>query len=102
LSERHLTDIADGCVVAALAPEIARQGAAARRGLTDYVRVQIERLTRLLGRDSTERRRRRAIATLAGMVGALTLARAVDDTAFSNEILAAAREAFGEKTKASA
>jgi TetR/AcrR family transcriptional repressor of nem operon len=33
--------------------------------------------------------------TLAGMVGALTLARAADDPALSKEILAAARDAFG-------
>jgi hypothetical protein len=41
-------------------------------------------------------RRRRAIAALAGTVGALTLARAVDDPALSTEILAAARDAFGK------
>ena len=41
-------------------------------------------------------RRKRAIVTLAGLVGALTLARAVDDPDLSNEILAAAREAFGK------
>jgi hypothetical protein len=39
---------------------------------------------------------KRAIATLAGMVGALTLARAVADPALSKEILAAARNVFGE------
>ena len=33
---------------------------------------------------------------LAGMVGALTLARAVDDPALSKEILAVARKAFGQ------
>ena len=42
------------------------------------------------------RRRKRAIATLGGMVGALTLARAVDDPALSKEILAAARDVLGE------
>ena len=37
-----------------------------------------------------------AIATLAGMIGALTLARAVDDASLSDEILAAARDTFGK------
>jgi hypothetical protein len=32
------------------------------------------------------------------MVGALTLARAVDDPALAREILAAARDAFGKET----
>jgi hypothetical protein len=40
--------------------------------------------------------RRRAIAALSGMVGALVLARAVDDRTLSDEILRAAREAFGD------
>jgi TetR/AcrR family transcriptional repressor of nem operon len=35
--------------------------------------------------------RRKAVAAVAELVGALTLARAVDDTALSDEILGAAR-----------
>ena len=34
-------------------------------------------------------RRRKAIATMAGLIGTLILARAVDDPALSDEILAA-------------
>ena len=96
LSERHLTDRGDGCAIAALGADMARQGDGVRRGLTTHVRAQLERFTRLLRKGPAARRRQRAIATLAGMVGALTLARAVDDPALSKEILAAARDAFGE------
>jgi fumarate hydratase class II len=39
--------------------------------------------------------RKRAIATLSGLVGALTLARAVDDPALRKEILVAARGTLG-------
>jgi TetR/AcrR family transcriptional repressor of nem operon len=39
-------------------------------------------------------RQEHAIMMFAGMVGALTLARAVDDPALSNEILATARKAL--------
>ncbi|MBV8650340.1 MAG: TetR/AcrR family transcriptional regulator [Alphaproteobacteria bacterium] len=95
LAERHLTDRADGCAIAALGADFARQGDGARRGLTAHVRAQLERFTQLLRNGPKARRRRRAIATLAGMVGALTLARAVDDPALSREILAAARDALG-------
>ncbi|HEX3499263.1 MAG TPA: TetR/AcrR family transcriptional regulator [Stellaceae bacterium] len=96
LSERHLADRAGGCAIAALGADLARQGVGARRGLTAHVRAQLERFLRLLKNGPKARRRRRAIATLAGMVGALTLARAVDDPALSREILAAARDALGE------
>ena len=96
LSERHLADRANGCAVAALGADIARQQGGVRRGLTLYVRGQVDRLTRLLRQGPAKRRRKRALATLAGLVGALTLARAVDDPALSKEILAAAQDTFGK------
>jgi TetR/AcrR family transcriptional regulator, transcriptional repressor for nem operon len=95
LSERHCADRAHGCVIVALGADMARQGEGVRRGLTTYVRAQLDRLAGLLTTGTRASRRKRAIATLAGMVGALTLARAVDDAALSKEILAAARDAFG-------
>ena len=96
LSERHCADRANGCAIAALGADVARRHGGVRRGLAEHVRGQVERITRLLRHGPARRRRKRAIATLAGLVGALTLARAVDDPALSKEILAAARDAFGE------
>ena len=74
--------------------------AAVRRTLAAGVRSQIDRIVALLKHGTPTARRRRAIATYAGMVGALTLARAVDDPALAREILAAAREAFGKEASA--
>jgi TetR/AcrR family transcriptional repressor of nem operon len=96
LSERHRVDLANGCPVAALGADIARQGKGVRHGLTAYVREQLSRYARLFKDCSAASRRKRAIATLAGMIGALTLARAVDDASLSDEILAAARDTFGK------
>jgi len=96
LSERHCADRANGCAVAALGADIARQEGGVREGLALYVRGQLDRITRLFRHGQVGRRRKRAIATLAGMVGALTLARAVDDPALSKEILAAGRDVFGK------
>jgi TetR/AcrR family transcriptional regulator, transcriptional repressor for nem operon len=101
LSERHCADRANGCAVAALGGDMARQGEGVRRGLTAHVRSQLDRFAHLLRNGTMASRRKRAIARLAGMVGALTLARAVDDPALSKEILAAAREAFGGARSAS-
>ena len=100
LSGRHCADRANGCAVAALGADMVRQGGGVRRALTEYVRVQLDRLTRLLRDGTAASRRKRAITTLSGMVGALTLARAVDDAALSEEILAAARDAFGGRRRA--
>ena len=97
LSERHRADRANGCAVAALATDCGRQGPAIRKTLTAGVRRQIDRVASLLKRGTPASRRRRAIASYAGMVGALTLARGVDDPALAQEILTAAREIFGKE-----
>jgi len=94
LSQRHYADRANGCAIAALGSDMVRQGEGVSHGLTAHVRVQLDRFARLLKEGTAARRRKRAIATLAGMIGALTLARAVDDPELSKGILTAARDAF--------
>lgn len=89
LSADHRDRRGDGCVMAALGGEIPRQGAAIRRGFTDAVRAMVKRIAGLMpGRRESEDE---ALAIVATMVGALTLARAVDDPDLSDRILAAAR-----------
>jgi len=94
LSESHFADRANGCVLAALGGDVARRGEGVRSGVTSYVRTALERLAGLC-RGTAAARRRRAITTLAGVVGAMTLARAVEDPALSEEILSTARQVFG-------
>lgn len=95
LSERHRSDRANGCALAALGGDIVRQSEGVRRGLTAYVREQLDRFAGLFSDGAAGNRRKRAIAALAGTTGALILARAVDEPALSDEILAVARDAFG-------
>jgi len=95
LSPRHREDRGGGCTVAALGSDIARQGAGVRHRLTAYVRDQVDRLADRLRVGSAAARREKAIATFAGLVGALVLARAVDDPVLSDEILTAARAYYG-------
>jgi TetR/AcrR family transcriptional repressor of nem operon len=92
LSRAHRDDVGSGCTLAALGCDIARQGTGVRRGLTEYVRAQVARIAGLVG-GKPEASRPQALATLSGLVGAVVLARAVDDPALSDEILAAARAA---------
>ncbi|MGH6777372.1 MAG: TetR/AcrR family transcriptional regulator [Bradyrhizobium sp.] len=89
LSADHRERRGDGCVMAALASEIPRQGAAIRRNFTDVVRAATMQIASLMpGRHKSQDE---ALAIVATMVGALTLARAVDDPKLSDRILAAAR-----------
>ena len=100
LSESHFADRANGCVLAALGGDVARRGEGVRSGVTSYVRTALEWLAGLC-RGTPAARRRRAITTLAGVVGALTLARAVEDPVLSDEILSTARQVFGSTRPAS-
>jgi TetR/AcrR family transcriptional repressor of nem operon len=95
LSPSHCADRGDGCALAALGGDAAREGKGVRRALTAYVAERIGALGRFFT-GTTAAKRKHAIATLSGMVGALTLARGVDDPALQKEILAAAREMLGK------
>jgi TetR/AcrR family transcriptional repressor of nem operon len=89
LSTSHRDDAGHGCLFAAMGSDVVRQPRSVRRGFTEGLRRRLDALEGVLpGRVAA--RRRRALATMAGMVGALMLARAVDDPKLSDEILEAA------------
>ena len=93
LAPAHRDQRGDGCVMAALACEIPRQGTAVRHSFTAAVRAVMNRIASLLpGHRNPDDE---ALAIVATMVGALILARAVDDPEMSNQILAAARAKLG-------
>lgn len=92
LTTRHRDDPGAGCLLAALGPDVARRGPGVRRAATDYLNSAFELLTKLVPGRSKAARRRRAIGTFASLVGALVLARAVNDDALSREILDTVRE----------
>jgi TetR/AcrR family transcriptional regulator, transcriptional repressor for nem operon len=93
LSSRHRDDPGHGCLFAALGSDMARQPRSVRHAFTEGLRVRVEALRRLLP-GSADARRKKALATMAGLVGALTLSRAVDDPHLSKEILEAAASTF--------
>ena len=91
LSPRHRDDPGKGCVFAALAADAARCDRSVRRAFAEGLESLIDILTEAIPGRSKAARRRKAVAAMAGFVGALTLARAVDAAALSDEILDAAR-----------
>jgi TetR/AcrR family transcriptional repressor of nem operon len=96
LTPRHRDDRANGCLFAALGSDIVRQPRAVRRAFTERFRSKIDVLRSLVPGRSATARREKALATMAGLVGALMLSRAVDDPALSEEILSAASNVFGK------
>src|SRR5207248_2973848 len=87
LTSRHRENPGAGCVLAALGPDVSRQGTAVRRAVTDHVRSAVQLLAELVPGRARAARRQKAIATYATLVGAMVMARAVDDRALSQEIL---------------
>lgn len=97
LTEAHRDAPGEGCPMPALAVDVSRQSPEVRRSFTEGIRRAIERLaSKLTGRPPKEQRRE-AIRGWTSVVGALVLARAVDDPALSTEILRAVRESLQEK-----
>jgi TetR/AcrR family transcriptional regulator, transcriptional repressor for nem operon len=87
LSPAHRDNAADGCPTAGLAADIRNQTAAARVAMTEGLRSQIDRISEALPEMSPADRRRAAIGSWAAMVGAVIIARAIDDSVLSDEIL---------------
>ena len=97
LSDRHVEHPESGCTLAALGSETARQAPALRRIATRQVRGLASLLAAQLPGGDTPDNRDRALTALCGMVGALSLARAVDDPALSRALRdAVARSIAGD------
>lgn len=86
LSPTHRANPGQGCPAAALGPDIARAEPAVRAAFSDGVAQVVAGLARGQGTDLPTREA--ALRDLATMVGAMVLARAVDDD-LGSEILAA-------------
>ena len=91
LSRRHRDDPGTGCTLAALGPDIARHGSGVRRAVTEGLQSSFNLLSGLIPGKSEAARRQKAISTYASLMGAMIMARAVDDEALSQEILNAVR-----------
>jgi TetR/AcrR family transcriptional regulator, transcriptional repressor for nem operon len=87
LSPSHRDDPGTGCPTSALVAEMARHPKATRDAFTGKVAGVIELIAAGLRAGTTAGRRRKAVAIYALMVGTLQLARAINDSKLSDEIL---------------
>ncbi len=87
LSSQHCGNIGRGCPTAALVTDIRRQTPAARQALTEGFRSQIDQMARAIPRRDATDARRDAIGAWSAMVGAIVIARAIDDRELSEEVL---------------
>ena len=90
LSPRHRDDPGKGCAFAALGNDAARSGKIVRKAFAEGLAPLIDILAQSIPSKSKAAKRRKAVAAMATLVGALTLARAVEGTPLSDEMLEAA------------
>lgn len=87
LAPRHRDNASGGCPTAGLAAAIRYQTPAAKAAMTEGLRAQLVRIENALPQNDSTDKRRAAIGSWAAMVGAIILARAIDDPKLSDEIL---------------
>jgi TetR/AcrR family transcriptional repressor of nem operon len=99
LTPHHRDDPGHGCAVPALSAEIARESPKTRRAFAARLEQMIDTLASQIPGVPRKAARKQALAALATMMGTLVMARVAGSGEFSEEILAAGREAVLDRVK---
>jgi TetR/AcrR family transcriptional repressor of nem operon len=94
LSPEHCANSAEGCPLAALAPEIARQPRAVRLQFEKAIQNFANLAAQFLPGSTEGERQRNCVVLFSGMAGALSMARAVANESTRHRILQGAREFY--------
>ena len=94
LSRAHVEGVETGCATAALGSEMPRQAPEVRRAATRRIKEMIDLVARQSPDWGQPGAHERALVTVATMVGALVLARAVDEPRLSDALRKAALKHF--------
>jgi TetR/AcrR family transcriptional regulator, transcriptional repressor for nem operon len=97
LSDEHVAQAETGCPLAALGSEMPRQSADVRGAATRRIKELIDLVARQMPGWGGPGAHEKALATVATMVGAVLLARAVDDAQLSDAVRAAALKHLSPK-----
>ena len=92
LSMEHREARMEGCPIVALGADAARQGIGVKASFEAGIKAHLKVLGRMLAGTEGEEPKGKAMAILATMVGALTLARAVNDPDLAQAFLDAAAQ----------
>ena len=90
LSREHVEHVEVGCPMAALGSETSRQAPEVRRVVTRHVKAMIDLVARQSPDWGQPSAHERALVTISTMVGAVLLARAVDEPGLSDSLREAA------------
>ncbi|OQW58976.1 MAG: hypothetical protein A4S14_19330 [Proteobacteria bacterium SG_bin9] len=93
LSEPQVTRFGEGCPIAGLGGETARQPKAVRSAFERALKRFVGAVAPLFSAKAAKREHQKTLAAIAMLVGGVILARAVEDDAYRSEILDAVRHA---------
>ncbi len=96
LSQEHLASVEQGCPVAALGSEMHRQAPEVRHAATRHIKEMIDLVARQLPGWGTPDAHEQAMFMVSAMIGAMVMARAVDDPKLSEALRAAALNHFSK------
>ena len=100
LSAAHRDDPGHGCAVPTLGAEIARESPKTRKAFAAKLEQMIDALASVIPDVPPKAARKQAIAMLGTMMGTVVMSRIAGSSEFSDEILAAGREAvLGHATR---
>ena len=100
LTKVHRDDPGHGCAVPSLGAEIARESPKTRKAFMAKLEQMLEMLAEQIPDVPRKLARQQAMATVATMMGTLVLARIAGSGEFSDEILAAGRDAVLDRKTA--
>ncbi|MDX8527412.1 TetR/AcrR family transcriptional regulator [Mesorhizobium sp. MSK_1335] len=92
LSKGHSDERMDGCPVAALGSDAARQGTDVKASFEAGISAYLEVLGSMIAKADSEKTNEKAMAVLSTMVGAVVLSRVVNDPDLAQAFLDAATE----------
>jgi TetR/AcrR family transcriptional regulator, transcriptional repressor for nem operon len=87
LNTDHRDEPAKGCGIVALASDVARSGDKTRSAYTEQVERHLQFIASLIDGVDQRTARRRSIVVFSALVGAMAMARAVNDEKLSREIM---------------
>ena len=99
LTPLHRDDPGHGCAIPALGAEIARENSKTRRVFAGRLEQMIDVLAKQIQGVPRTAARKKAMSALATMMGTLVMARIAGTGDFSDQILAAGREAIVDRPK---
>jgi TetR/AcrR family transcriptional repressor of nem operon len=102
LSATHRDDVAHSCTFAATASELVRADQRTRHIASEAFKRTLERLAPLMSAAPGAERTSAAVSVLTNMIGAMTMARLVDDPVLSERILEVARQRLIRSTQGAA